>query len=228
MTMTGQSPLAEMVAQSRDVITNPSVATFERYEKRGNLGTAGVYVLVAAVVAGVLTALVALLSGSVGGALTGLIAGTLGALTSFLIFTALVYYLGRSLGGGSGSWDEVAYSFALFAAPLSVAGAALAFIVTLLGWIPVLGWIVAFAGGLAGLVVVIAQIFFGYLAVQSSMNISDTGRALLVLVLAGVGTIAAQMVLGALSGLLLPLLLLVAVAAGVMYFMSNRRGAYRR
>lgn len=224
MSISGQTTLAEMVAQSRDVITNPSVGAFERYEKRGSVGTAGVYVLVAAVVAGVLTALLSLLAGDVGGALAGLISGALGALVGFIAFTGLVYFLGRNVGGGTGSWDEVAYTFALFAAPLSVIGAALVFVVTLLGWIPVLGWLVALAGGLAGLVVVLAQIYFGYLAVQSSMNIADTTKALIVLVLAGVGTFFIQLVLASLTGLIIPLIILVAVAGAVMYFMSGRRG----
>ncbi len=228
MTMTGQTPLAEMVAQSRDVITNPSVATFERYEKRGNLGTAGVYVLVAAVIAGVLNALLALLSGNVSGAISGLVGGTLGALAGFLAFTGLVYYLGRNIGNGSGTWDEVAYTFALFIAPLSVVGAALIFVVSLLGWIPVLGWLVALAGLAVGIIVLVAQIYFGYLAVQSSMNIADTSKALIVLVLAGLGTFIVQLVLASLSGLIIPLVVLAVVAAVVMYFMNNRRGGLSR
>jgi hypothetical protein len=221
-----QGSMSEMVAQSRDVITNPSVATFERYEKRGNIGTAGVYVLGAAVVAGILAFLAALLPGPPGNPIGVLIGGVAGALLNFVLFTGLVYYLGRNVGAGTGSWDEVAYSFALFAAPLAVISGLLTFLVALLGGIPLLGGLIGLGAAVGAILVLLAQIYFGFLAVQSSMNIHDQGRALLVLVLAGIGTLVGQLVLGLIGGVLgglLPVIILVALVA-VVASMIMRRG----
>lgn len=226
MAMTHQTTLAEMMAQSRDVITNPSVATFERYEKHGSIGTAGVYVLAGAVLAGLLAFLTVLLPGVRGNPFSTFVGGVTGALVNFVIFTGMVYYLGKSMANGTGSWDEVAYSFALFVAPLAVVSGALSFIMALLGGIPLLGGLIGFTGAIAMIIVVLAQAYFGYLAVQSSMNIADTGKALLVLILAVIGTMVAQVLLAMFMGLLsglLPLILLVALVA-VVASMIMRRG----
>jgi hypothetical protein len=227
MTMINQTTLAEMAAQSRDVITNPSVATFERYEKRGSIGTAGVYILVAAVLAGILGFIPALISAGLGGAFSTLILGVVGALINFVIFTGLVFYLGRNMANGTGSWDEVAYSFALFIAPLAVLGGVLSLIVGLLIWIPVLGALIGLAGFLVGLLILLAQVYFGYLAVQSSMNIHDSTKALIVLVLSAVGAFVAQLILGGIGGALggiLPIIILVALVAFVASMIMRRGG----
>lgn len=226
MAMAHQTTLAEMVAQSRDVITHPGVDTFERYEKRGSLGTAGVYVLAAALIAGLLAFLTVLLPGVQGNPFSVFVSGVVGALVNFVIFTAMVYYLGKSLANGAGTWDEVAYSFALFVAPLAVVSGALAFIATLLGSLPVLGWLIGLAGTVGAIIVLVAQAFFGFLAVQSSMNIRDRRKALLVLVLSVIGTIVVQIALGmAISILtgLLPLLILAALVAAVLVTIMRKR-----
>jgi len=226
MAMAHQTTLAEMVAQSRDVMTHPGVETFERYEKRGSLGTAGVYVLAAALIAGLLGFLTVLLPGVQGNPLSVFVGTVVAALVNFVIFTAMVYYLGKGLANGTGTWDEVAYSFALFVAPLAVISGALTFIMALLGDLPVLGWLIGLAGVVGAIIVLVAQAYFGFLAVQSSMNIRDSGKALLVLVLSVLGTIVAQIALGVaisiLTGLL-PLIILVALVAVVVGMMMRRR-----
>jgi hypothetical protein len=189
MSMIQQSSIPEMVAQSRDIISNPSVITFERYERRGTMVNAAIYVGVAAVVAGLL--------GLVGGP-GGLIRGLVSALIGFFAFTGLVFYVGKSVAGGTGSWDEVAYTFSLFVAPLTVLSALLAFVVWLFSFIPVLGFLVGFAGLLIGIAILLAQAYFAYVAVQSSMNIRDQGKAIITLALAVVGTFLAQMIIAGL------------------------------
>lgn len=227
MALIQQTTLAEMAAQSRDVITNPSVATFERYEKRGSIGTAGVYVLVAAVLAGVLTFIPALIGPGGQNPLLVLVGGVVGALINFVVFTGLVYYLGKAVAGGTGTWDEVAYSFALFIAPLAVLSGAVTLVVGLLGWIPLLGALVGIAGAVVAIAVLLAQVYFGYLAVQSSMNIADPSRALVVLVGSALAAGVAALVLGALGsflGGLLPILVLIALVAVVGAMIMGRRG----
>lgn len=216
MTISNQSSLAEMVTQSRAIMANPSVPTFERYERHGSLGSAAVYVLVAAVVAGILRALTALLPYTPGNPITAFLGGVLGSLVSFVLFTGLVFYLGRSLFGGTGTWDEVAYTFALFSAPLAVIGALLTFVGVLLGGIPVLGWLIGLASGLGSLVVLLLQAYFAFIAVQSSMNITDPIKSIANLLLAMIATGLGLAVLGSLSGLF-PLLIGIAVVIALLF-----------
>jgi len=168
-----------MIQHSIAVLTNPGVATFELYEKEGNIIEAAAYVALAALLAGFL--------GWVVSGVPGLMRGVFFALVNFLIFTGLVYLIGK-LQRGSGTFPEVAYTFALFVAPLQVIGALL----MLINLLPVIG-------GLLGPFIVIAllgvQAAFAYLAIQSSMNIRNTSSAVITLVSALVGTLIAQGVL---------------------------------
>lgn len=196
MTSMQSVPVGEMVAQSRDVITNPSVATFERYERRGTISSAAIYVGIAAVLAGVLGFVAALTPWVPTNPVGALIGSLVGALVQFIVFTGMVYFLGKNMAGGSGSWDEVAYTFSLFIAPLIIANAAITFIVQLLGSIPLLGALIGLLGFLVSLLFLIVQAYFAYLAVQSSMNIHDQSRSLVVLVLSVVGTFLITAILG--------------------------------
>lgn len=175
--------LQDMFAQSTAVITQPSVATFERYEKRGGIQSAFIYVMVAAVVSALIAALFSFFHSDVtffGQLFSRLI--TIPA--QFLIFTGAVYLIGGSLFKGTGTYAEVAYTFALFFVPLSIIG-------TIIGIIPVLGWLVSF-------VISLVMIYFGYLAVQSSMNLREQVPAIATLVLAGIANFAVGAVLGSL------------------------------
>ncbi len=78
-----------------------------------------------------------------------------------------MHWLGRRRGG-TGTLNEVAYSFALFWAPLSVIFAVL----TLLLAITLVGIILLPLVGLPALAV---NVYFGYLAVQASMNLPGGG-----------------------------------------------------
>ncbi len=159
-----------MVGQSLDVLIRPGVATFERYE-RGSVRAAFLYVLVAAVVSAVIAAFFALFQDDVtffGQLVTRLILIPLG----FGVFTGAVYWIGKSLFGGTGKYAEVAYTYALFFVPISVINSVLA---SLLG--VVLGWLILS-------LTAVALVYFGWLAVQSSMNIRDRGQAAITLVIA--------------------------------------------
>jgi len=162
--------LNEMVQQSRTVLTRPSVATFERFEARGTLSDAVIYVAIASAITGIF------------GLFQGFdvfLGNIVSTILGFLIFTYLVNWIGKQRGG-SGTLDHVAYTFALFWAPLSV----LVAVATLVLTITVVGILLV---PLLALAAIVANVYFAYLAVQSSMDLPAGGRTWSVLILAAVG-----------------------------------------
>ncbi|NJK80483.1 MAG: YIP1 family protein [Chloroflexaceae bacterium] len=178
--MVQQIPL--MISQSIDVLTHPNEGTFEKYERSGTIAHAALYIGLAALIAG--------LFGLVEGPL-GFVRGILGALLGFFIFTGLVYYIGKQQGG-TGTFDEVAYTFSLFNAPLQVIGAVIGILVI----IPILGQLIVLAVALALLV---ANVYFAYIAVRSSMNLRSQQQAMVTLGLAFVANVIIYILLSALS-----------------------------
>ena len=170
----------KMFSESISVLTKPGVSTFEEFEKNGTYINAAAYVLVVALVSALIGGLVGLFSGVLG-LIFGLIGGFLGPIIGFFVFTYAVYYIGQQIGGGTGRFDEVAYTFALFVVPLSLVATVLAATIILFPLVLVVG---------------IYQIYLGFLAVKSSMNINDTGKAIIVLVLAYIAQFLATMVVG--------------------------------
>ncbi|GGK92731.1 YIP1 family protein [Deinococcus radiotolerans] len=185
MTSGPESNVQDMFAQSVAVLSRPSPATFERFERRGGLTSALTYVMIAAVVSAVIAALFSFLHSDVtffGQLFSRLITIPLG----FAAFTGAVYLIGRGLFKGTGTYPEVAYSFALFYVPLSIVS-------TLLGIIPILGWLIMLA-------VSLIMIYFGFLAVQSSMNLRDQTQAIVTLVLAWIAQLVVAGVIGSIIG----------------------------
>ncbi len=171
-----------MIGQSVDVLSNPNEQTFERYERHGTLQDAAIYVGLAAL----LTALI-----GIPGGLGGIIGNLLGALLGFVLFTGLIYWVGKQQGG-TGTLDEVAYTFALFIAPLTLVNG----IVRLTASLPVIGLLTP----LLGLALLAVQAVFAYLAVRSSMNLNDKTRALLTLGGAVLATWILEMILLLVTG----------------------------
>lgn len=180
--MTQQASIGDMVSQSREVLSKRDTATFETFENKGGLREALIYMAIAAAITGVF---------GLGDGLGGFVRGILGTLIGFFVFTYLVFFIGKQQGG-TGTFDQVAYSFALFYAPLTVIFAAITLIlvITLVGIL-----LVPFVGILA----IIANIYFAYLAVQSSMNLTDSGKVWITLILAGLGSFLVSLLI---SGLL--------------------------
>ncbi len=174
--------ISELINQSMQVLTKPSVETFERFERRGGQREATIYIMVAAAI----SAAVSLVFGLLNGVVAALLAGVLGFIlpvVSFYLFVFLVYFIGKQQGG-TGTQDEVFYTMALFVAPIqAVTGAVSA--------IPILGCLALPATLALG----IYQIYLGYLGARSSMNLAQT-PAIITLVLAFI----AQMVIGAIIG----------------------------
>ncbi len=166
-----QASVGDMVSQSREVLTKRDTATFETFENKGGLREALIYMAVAAAITGVF---------GLGDGIGGFVRGILSTLIGFFVFTYLVYFIGKQQGG-TGTLDQVAYSFALFYAPLTILFAALSLVLL----ITVVGILLL---PFVGIAAIIANIYFAYLAVQSSMNLTDSSKAWITLILAGLGS----------------------------------------
>jgi hypothetical protein len=158
--------ISEMLNQSTTVLTKPSIQSFEQFERRGGMREAIVYIGVAAVLAGAAGLVFGLLTGGIGGAIAGLITGLVPPLISFFVFTFVLYFVGKQQGG-TGTQDEVFYTCALYTAPLlAVTG--------VVGAIPLINCLFAPVSLILG----IYQIYLGYLAARSAMNL-DQNKAII-------------------------------------------------
>jgi hypothetical protein len=173
--------VGDMLNQSMTVLTKPSVQSFELFEKRGGQREALIYVVIAAVLVGVVGLAFGFLGGFVG-AIGGLLRGVF-ALLGFYVFAFVMSYVGKQQGG-TGTQDEVFYTASLYTAPiLAVTGVVSA--------IPIIGCLalpVTFALGLY-------QIYLGYLAARSSMNLQQNPAIITV-----VAAIVAQFIVGVFVG----------------------------
>jgi len=171
----------EMISQSMTVLTKPSIQSFEQFEKRGGKREALIYVVIAAVLVGVVGLVFGLLGG-LAGAAVGLLRGVF-ALVGFYVFAFVLNYVGKQQGG-TGTEDEVFYTAALYTAPiLAVTG--------VVGAIPIIGCLalpVTFALG-------IYQIYLGYLAARSSMNL-DQNKAIITVIAAIVAQFLVTVLIG--------------------------------
>lgn len=171
-----------MINGSMAVLTHPSVATFEEHEQN-NLGWATIYVVIGAVIVGILEVITAVIQGAVGtpgvnqpSPIGNIIVSVLGALIGFFIFLGIVYLLGRAFGG-TGEFGELAFDISLYWAPLAVLQALIGVIA--IGPIAILAL-------LALLAVFGYNIFLTYLGIQSGMDLPSQKALYVVLILAGV------------------------------------------
>ena len=175
----------EMINGSVAVFTKPSVGTFEEHEKN-NLTWALIYSVIAGVINAILSTLrlslfppvipadmppelAAAAQPSIIGAISG---GIFGTIIGLLIVWGITFLLGRAFGG-TGQFGELAYGLSLFGAPLTVIGSLLAFI-------PILGGIAAFALG-------IYNLYLTYLAIQSGMNLPSQKALYVILIELAIG-----------------------------------------
>lgn len=173
--------IKNMISQSIQVLTKRDKATFEQFENKGTVREAVIYVLVAALITGLFG-----LAGGIGGFISSVLTTVIG----FLVFSYLVQLVGKSQGG-TGTFDQVAYTLSLIWAPLSVIFA----LVTLILVITLIGIFLVPLVAIAYLVVVI---WLSHMVVQTSMNISDSGKAWITLVVAAIGSFIVNWIIGAL------------------------------
>jgi len=189
----------EMISQSIKVLTQPRIETFEQFEKHGGQREALTYVAVAAGLAGIVALIVGLFTG-VGGAIIALVGALVAPLLSFFVFAFVVNWMGKQQGG-TGTQDEVFYSCALYTAPiLAVTG--------IVGNIPLLGCLFAPVSLILGLY----QIYLGYLATRSSMNL-DQNKAIITVVVA---IIAQWIVFAVIGGIIAAIAVGIGVSSGAI------------
>ena len=160
---------SDMISQSIDILTHPSVATFEKYEKQGDITQSLVYVGTASVIAG-LVAFIFGIFGGIGSAIYGLIVGIVSTLVSFYVFAWLIHYVGR-MQGGTGAQPDVFYTVALYTAPLrAIVGIVSAIPIINILFIPV------------NLILSLYQLYLAYLSTRASMNLEQTPAIITVVV----------------------------------------------
>jgi hypothetical protein len=115
-----------------------------------------------------------------GGIVLGLIAGVLAALVGWAIWTAIVYFIGTSLFGGTATWGEVLRTVGFANAPG---------VLRILVFIPILG-------GLINLLVSIWLIVTTVVAVRQALDIT-TGKAIIVSIIGGIVAFIVIAIIGA-------------------------------
>jgi hypothetical protein len=153
--MNAQVQLSRMVRQSVDVLTHPSVRTFNYYGARASDSDALLYVTIGAVLVGLVSSLI---FGSLD--VIGLAYAIVNRLFTFYIFAGVTYFVGRQFGG-IGGFPTVAYCFALFYVPILVLFSALIWALLLLhiGLLPL---------QLIRLAELAVLAFYAYLAIQAA------------------------------------------------------------
>jgi hypothetical protein len=142
-------------------------------------------VAIAAIATGIGAAIAEALSGGGpggGGIVLGLIGGVIAALVGWALWTAIVYYIGTSLFGGTATWGEVLRTVGFANSPG---------VLRILGFIPVLGALITLLVGIWTIVTTVV-------AVRQALDIT-TGKAIIVSIL---GAIVAFVVIGIIGAVL--------------------------
>jgi hypothetical protein len=163
------------------------VNLYEEVEKDQNqTSNALTVVVLSSVASGIGVAISQAMSGAggTGGIVLGLVVGVIGSLIGFALWTAIVYYVGTSLFGGTATWGEVLRTVGFANAPG---------VLRILGFIPVLG-------GLINLLVAIWTIVTTVVAVRQSLDIT-TGKAIIVSIIGGIVAAIVIAIVGGVVGI---------------------------
>ena len=178
-------PVSQMIGESISVLTAPSVARFERFERNGTIQDGFIYVAVAAAFSALLGFLFSLFTSGIVGAFLSALMSFIFPLLGYAVFAYLVHYVGRAQGG-TGTQDEVFYTIALYTAPLL----ALSAILDNFPMLRCLIWPLT-------LLLFLYQIYLTYLAVRAAMNLEST-PTIVTTVVAWIGEVIAIAIVDAL------------------------------
>src|SRR5262249_52812357 len=140
---------------------------FYHYAARSSSEDALTYTAVAALLIGLGNML--LLGGA---SATGLVLGVINQLFMFYLFAGAIHFVGAQRGG-RGSFDEIAYTFALFYVPIQVLVSILTWLLVLLplpGQLSFLFWAIPLVGRLA-------QAYYAQVAVKGVMGLRESREA---------------------------------------------------
>lgn len=130
------------------------VSTYEEVEADSTAtGQAAAVVAVVALAQGI---------GSLGGGLSGLLVGLMVALLGWLVWAGVTYLIGDKLLGGTATWGELLRTLGFAQAPR---------LLMVLGFIPVIGWVIGF-------IVAVWVLIAGVIAIRQALDFG-TGKALL-------------------------------------------------
>jgi hypothetical protein len=138
----------------------------------------------AAIVVGVV-AVASAIGGSTDG-LGGILFGLIGAILSWLIFSGMAWFFGTNIFGSPTTvtnWESLLRTLGFAQAPN---------ILAIFGFIPILGWVIAFIGSIWAIVTAIV-------AIRETLSFS-TGRAIITAVVAWIATVIVLSILGILFG----------------------------
>jgi len=139
----------------------------------------------AAIVVGVVA-----IAGAIGGAnegFGGIVAGLLSAFIGWFVYAGLTYFFGTQLFG-------TPTTSTTFEAVLRTLGyARVPGILSVVGFIPIIGWLIAFIGAIWGIITAV-------IAIRQSLNIT-TGRAIITAIIAGIAAAIITGILGLIFGI---------------------------
>lgn len=152
-----------------------NIATYEEVEhdRTATLQAAGVVALVA----------VASVIGAMGSGTEGMVGALVGALASWAVWSAVTYYVGTRMFGGTADWGEMARTIGFAQTPGLLA---------IFAFIPILGWLIRIVAALWMLACVIV-------AIRQALDFT-TGRAIGTAVLGFVVLVVIQVAVGILLG----------------------------
>ncbi|MBB4636641.1 YIP1 family protein [Longimicrobium terrae] len=152
-----------------------NIATYEEVEhdRTATGQAAGVVALVA----------VASVVGAMGSGTEGMVSALVGALASWAVWSAVTYFVGTRMFGGTADWGEMARTIGFAQAPGLLA---------IFGFIPILGWLIR-------IVVAIWMLACVIVAIRQALDFT-TGRAIGTAVLGFIVLLAIQVFVGLLLG----------------------------
>ncbi|PYE53557.1 YIP1 family protein [Deinococcus yavapaiensis] len=185
MTQPLKASLGTMMQQSAYVLARPSVDSFERFERSGGAPQAFTYVAVVALVAGVF----ALLFNLGNAPFWAFLERSLVLVAGFATFAGVAYAFGRTQGG-TGTFNEVAYTLSLSYVPIALLVTAGTIVLTI---IPILGWVLIPVWLLLGWV---AQAFYAYVGLQGSLNLRGSSNVVIVMAVSALAAWFVQLIVG--------------------------------
>lgn len=172
--------------------------TYEDLERDTEATSQALTVVIAVAIANGVGAFIgASMAGRAGAGVIALILGVVGALIGWFVGSYIIYWVGTSLFGGTGTWGEVLRTLGFAYAPSALG---------IFSFIPVLGGLLALVGGIW---TIIAEV----IAIRQSLDIT-TGKAIATGI---IGAIAYAIIWG----------IVAAIVGGIVFAGAAATGAFR-